>query len=148
MYSILATAHALLPRYDQWPLESIAFSSSSTSVIGQLSVAANTSNQGLARPNASTLAGPIPNLSVGGPVAAAFAGMTCSRWIRASSRAVVSRSRALDSFISADRILGQLDFGYNSQNLLEGREVGFSPNANSCLVNGAPGFSVRRPRGD
>jgi len=33
-------------------------------------------------------------------------------------------------------------------NLLEGREVGFSPNANSCLVNGAPGFSVRRPRLD
>jgi hypothetical protein len=62
------------PPYDQWPLESTAFSPAATSVIGQLSLVAKTSNQGLAQPNASTLAGPIPNLLVGGPVAAAFAG--------------------------------------------------------------------------
>jgi hypothetical protein len=128
---VLDTGNARIlsyPPYDQWPVESTAFSPSAISVIGQQSFAANTSNQGFAQPNASTLAGPIPNSSVGGPVAAAFAGNV----VDSGNHHVLSfPQQSAGSFISAERVLGQLDFPYNSQNLIEGREVGFEPNANS-----------------
>lgn len=126
--------------YDQWPAESMSFSPTAISVVGQQSFAANTSNQGLAQPNASTLAGPIPNLSVGGPVAAAFAGGDLFVVDSGNHRVLSFPQQASGAFIGADRLLGQLDFSYNSQNLIEGREVGFAPNATSCLVNGAPAF--------
>lgn len=44
--------------------------------------------------------------------------------------------------MAANRLLGQLDFPYNSLNLIEGREVGFTDNFGSCSVNGAFPFSA------
>lgn len=126
--------------YDQWPAETVAFSPTASSVIGQQSFVADTSNQGLAQPNASTFAGPIPNLSVGGPVAAAFTGTDLFVVDSGNHRVLSFPQQSSGSFVSADRVLGQIDFPYNSQNLIEGREVGFVPNANSCLVNGTPAF--------
>jgi uncharacterized protein (TIGR03437 family) len=140
---VLDTGNARIlgyPPYDLWPQEGTSFSPAATSVIGQLSFVASTSNQGLAQPNASTLAGPIPNLSVGGPVAAAFAGTDLFVVDSGNHRILSFPQQNSGSFIGADRVLGQLDFSYNSQNLIEGREVGFAPNANSCLVNGALAF--------
>jgi len=126
--------------YDQWPAESVAFSPAATLVIGQQSFVANTSNQGLAQSNASTFAGPIPNASIGGPVAAAFAGSDLFVVDSGNHRVLSFPQQSAGSFVNADRVLGQIDFQYNSQNLIEGREVGFVPNANSCLVNGVPAF--------
>jgi uncharacterized protein (TIGR03437 family) len=45
-------------------------------------------------------------------------------------------------FTAANRLLGQLDFPYNSLNLIEGREVGFTDNFGSCAVDGAFPFSA------
>ncbi|HMD49439.1 MAG TPA: NHL repeat-containing protein, partial [Bryobacteraceae bacterium] len=126
--------------YDQWLAESVTFSPAATSVIGQQSFVANASNQGLAQPGASTLAGPIPNLTVGGPVAAVFAGTDLFVVDSGNHRVLSFPQQSSSAFVSADRVLGQLDFAYNSQNLIEGRELGFVPNANSCLVNGALAF--------
>ena len=47
--------------FDQWPAESAAFSPPATAVIGQPDFQTAQSNQGLAQPNATTLAGPQPN---------------------------------------------------------------------------------------
>ena len=60
--------------FDQWPAESTAFSPPAQAVIGQIDFSSAQSNQGLAQPNATTLAGPQPNPFVGGPVSAAFDG--------------------------------------------------------------------------
>jgi sugar lactone lactonase YvrE len=44
--------------FEQWPIESLAFSPPAQSVIGQVDFQSAQSNQGLAQPNAATFAGP------------------------------------------------------------------------------------------
>ncbi len=126
--------------FDRWPSEATAFSPPAKVVIGQQSFVANLSNQGLPQPNAATLAGPIPNPSVGGPVAGAFSGTNLFVVDSGNHRVLAFPQQSSGAFTTATRLLGQLDFPYNSPNLIEGREVGFAPNSNSCVVNGALAF--------
>ncbi len=126
--------------FDQWPAESQAFSPPARVVIGQQSFLANASNQGLPQPNAATLAGPLPNSSVGGPVAGAFEGTDLFVVDSGNHRVLVFPRQSGGGFSTANRLLGQLDFLYNSPNLIEGREVGFAPNSSSCVVNGVLAF--------
>jgi uncharacterized protein (TIGR03437 family) len=127
--------------FDQWPDESTAFSPPAKTIIGQPNFLSNLSNQALPQPNASTLAGPLPNPSVGGPVAAVFAGTDLFVVDSGNHRVLVFPQQASGGFNTANRLLGQIDFQYNSPNLIEGREVGFAPNSGSCVVNGSPAFA-------
>jgi uncharacterized protein (TIGR03437 family) len=126
--------------FDQWPSEGAAFSPPAKVVIGQQSFVANLSNQGLPQPNAATLAGPVPNPYVGGPVGAAFAGTDLFVVDSGNHRLLVFPQQSNGGFASANRLLGQLDFSYNAPNLIEGREIGFAPNSGSCVANGALAF--------
>ena len=116
--------------YDQWPQESVAFSPAATTVIGQPGFESSQSNQGLAQPNASTLAG---------PVSAVFDGVDLLV-VDSGNNRVLAFPQSNGSFTTAARVLGQLDFQYNSLNLIDGREVGFSSNTGSCSFNSALPF--------
>ncbi len=130
---VVDTANARILGYipfNQWPAESAAFSPPATVVIGQADFQSALSNEGLARPNASTLAG---------PVGAVFDG-TDLLVVDSGNNRVLAFPQSNGAFTAATRVLGQLDFQYNSLNLIDGREVGFSGNTGSCSVDGALPF--------
>jgi len=127
--------------FDQWPDESVAFSPPAKAIVGQRNFQTSQSNQGIPQPSEMTLAGPQPNPNVGGPVAGVFAGTDLFVVDSGNHRLLVFPQTA-GQFTSANRLLGQLDFQYNAPNLIEGREVGFSGNVTSCIVNGALPFST------
>jgi uncharacterized protein (TIGR03437 family) len=126
--------------FDQWPPESVAFSPAAKVVIGQSNFQSGQSNQGLGQPNASSLAGPVPNPFTSGPVGAVFDGADLLVADSGNNRVLAFAPQAGGAFTAASRVLGQLGFQYGSLNLIEGREVGFSGNTNSCSVNGALPF--------
>ena len=119
--------------YDSWPDQGTAFSPPAKVVIGQTSFQGFQVNQGLTQPGASTL---------NRPVAAAFAGHDLYVLDAGNQRLLVFPQQSDGTFIAANRVLGQLDFQYNSVNLIEGREVGFTGNFGSCAVNGVFPFLV------
>ncbi|HTW63902.1 MAG TPA: hypothetical protein VME17_04760 [Bryobacteraceae bacterium] len=125
--------------FDQWPAENIAFSPAAAVVIGQPDFQSALSNQGLPRPNASSFAGPLPNPFTSGPVSAVFDGVDLIVADSGNNR-VLAFPQSAGTFNAATRVLGQLDFEYNSLNLIDGRELGFSGNIGSCSVNGALPF--------
>jgi uncharacterized protein (TIGR03437 family) len=128
--------------FDQWPQEGTAFSPAAKTVIGQSSFQGSQSNQGFPRPDATTLAGPQPNPNVGGPVGGILAGTDLFVVDSGNHRVLVFPRQPDGRFTTASRLLGQLDFQYNSLNLIEGREAGFSGNTGSCSLNGSlPFFS-------
>jgi uncharacterized protein (TIGR03437 family) len=127
--------------FDQWPVESTAFSPPAQAVIGQVSFQSAQSNQGLAQPNATTFAGPQPNPFVGGPVSAVVDGAHNLYVVDSGNNRVLAfPEQQLGTFTIATRLLGQSDFQYNSLNWIDGREVGFSGNTGSCSVRGALPF--------
>jgi uncharacterized protein (TIGR03437 family) len=135
--------------FDQWADEATAFSPPAKILIGQTSFQGFNSNQNLPRPTASTLAGPQPSftsLPMSGPVGGVFAGTDLFVLDTGNNRVLVFPQTS-GTFVSpANRLLGQLDFQYNSVNLIEGREVGFSGNTGSCstgFLNG--GFALIDP---
>jgi uncharacterized protein (TIGR03437 family) len=119
--------------FDQWPVQTTAFSPPATVVIGQTNFQGFQSNQSLPQPTASTLSGPVAGAVVGADLYVLDAG---------NQRLLVFPQQSGGMFMAANRLLGQLDFPYNSLNLIEGREVGFTDNFGSCAVNGAFPFSV------
>jgi uncharacterized protein (TIGR03437 family) len=123
--------------FDQWSSESAAFSPAATLVIGQPNFQSSASNQGAPQPSASTLAGPLPNPQVSGPVGAAFDGTDLFVVDSGNERVLAFPQQSTGLAASANRLLGQTDFEYNSVNLIEGREAGFASNLNSCTFNGA-----------
>jgi len=126
--------------FDQWPDESVTFSPSAKAIIGQRNFQTSQSNQGLPQPSEMTFAGPQPNPNVGGPVAGVFVG-TDLLIVDSGNNRVMVFPQTSGQFTSANRLLGQLDFPYNAPNLIEGRELGFSGNFTSCVVNGSLPFS-------
>jgi uncharacterized protein (TIGR03437 family) len=116
--------------FAQWPAESVTFSPAANVVIGQTGFQSSQSNEGLAQPNSATLAG---------PVAAVFDGADLLV-VDSGNNRVLAFPQSNGAFSIATRVLGQLDFEYNSLNLIDGREVGFSGNTGSCSVNGALPF--------
>lgn len=127
--------------FDQWPDESVAFSPPAKVIIGQRNFQSSQSNQGIPQPSEMTFAGPQPNPNVGGPVAGVFAGTDLFVVDSGNNRVMVFPQTA-GQFTFANRLLGQLDFQYNAPNLIEGREVGFSGNYISCIVDSALPFST------
>lgn len=117
--------------FDQWPAQGTAFSPPATVVIGQTSFEGFQSNQNLAQPTASTLSA---------PVAGAFLGTQLFVLDAGNQRLLVFPQSG--GTYSANRLLGQLDFQYNSLNLIEGREVGFTNNFGSCVVNNGFPFAA------
>jgi uncharacterized protein (TIGR03437 family) len=130
---VVDTGNARILGYNpfaQWPPESSAFSPPATIVIGQADFQSAQSNQGRAQPNASTFAGPVSAVFDGVDLLVADSG----------NNRVLALPQFKGSFAAATRVLGQLDFQYNSLNLIDGREVGFSGNTGSCSGNGALPF--------
>jgi uncharacterized protein (TIGR03437 family) len=119
--------------FDQWPGQGTAFSPPATMVIGQTGFQEFQSNQGVPQPSATTLSG---------PVAAVFAGTDLYVLDTGNQRLLVFPQQSGGTFVAAGRLLGQLDFEYNSVNLIEGREVGFTNNFGSCTVDGSFPFAI------
>ena len=117
--------------FAQWPVESVTFSPPATAVIGQNGFQSSQANDGLAQPSALTLSG---------PVAGVFDGVDLLVVDSGNNRVLAFPQST--AFAAATRVLGQLDFEYNSLNLIDGREVGFSGNTGSCSVKGALPFFV------
>lgn len=128
--------------FDRWADEGTAFSPPAKILVGQTSFQAYLSNRTFTQPTAFTLAGPQPNPNVSGPVAATFAGTDLFVLDAGNQRLLVFPQQSDGSFNTANRLLGQLDFQYNSVNLIEGREVGFTSNFGSCVINGLLPFSA------
>ncbi len=136
---VVDTGNARILGYDpveQWPEESKAFSPPAKVVIGQQNFLGYFSNQSLTQPSAYTFAGPLPNLLIGGPVGATFAGTDLFVVDSGNHRLLVFPQQSGGNFGAATRLLGQMDFQYNAVNLIEGREVGFATNVVSCVVGG------------
>jgi len=124
--------------FDQWADETTAFSPPAKILIGQTSFQGFNSNQNLPRPTASTLAGKFPTFTAfeaSGPVGGAFAGTDLFALDTGNNRVLVFPQQSGTFTSPANRLLGQLDFQYNSVNLIEGREVGFTGNNGSCVVS-------------
>ena len=108
---------------DTWPAESslqnpitTQFSPPMIDVVGQVNLSNGKSNKGQPEPDASTLRGPV-----GG----AFLGTDL--WIAdTGNNRVVSFPQQGAKYVTATRLVGQLDWPYNSPNLIEGREVNFN----------------------
>jgi uncharacterized protein (TIGR03437 family) len=134
--------------FDQWQDETTAFSPPAKVLIGQNSFQAFNSNQLLLRPTASTLAGPQPTITAvetAGPSGGVFLGTDLFVTDTGNNRVLVFPQASGGTYPAANRLLGQLDFQYSAVNLIEGREVGFSGNAGSCVVStnsGNIGFSA------
>jgi len=126
--------------YDQWPAESAAFSPPAIAVIGQQNFQTSAANQGQPQPGASSLAGPLPNPQVSGPNGAVFSGTDLFVADSGNHRVLAFPLQSGGIAPSATRLLGQLDFSYNSVNLIQGKEVGFNPDSTSCTVRGAYPF--------
>ena len=127
--------------FEQWPAESVAFSPPAQSVLGQINFATAQSNQGLAQPTATTLAGPQPNPFVSGPASAVFDGAGTLYVVDSgNNRLLAFPQQQTGAFTTATRLLGQSGFPYNSLNRIDGREVGFSGNTGSCTIHGALPF--------
>lgn len=130
--------------FAQWPAESTAFSPAAQSVTGQPDLQSGQSNQALAQPTASTLAGPQPNGFISGPAGAVFDPSSNTLYVLDSgnNRVLAFPQQQSGAFTVATRVLGQSDFQHNSLNEIDGREVGFSGNTGSCSVNGALPFAL------
>jgi len=110
---------------DNWPAESnlqspitTQFSPPMIDVVGQVNLSSGKINKGQPEPDATTLRQPV-----GG----AFLGTDL--WIAdTGNHRVVSFPLQGAKYVTATRLVGQLDWPYNSPNLIEGREVNFNFN--------------------
>ncbi|MGI8744113.1 MAG: hypothetical protein ACR2NN_16375 [Bryobacteraceae bacterium] len=116
--------------FDQWPAESTAFSPKAIAVIGQPDYVSNRSNRGQPQPSEQTFSGPVQAhnaFEAGGVVSATASGNDVYVADAGNNRVLIFPQQSAGNFSSANRVLGQLDFQYNSVNLIEGREFFFGP---------------------
>jgi uncharacterized protein (TIGR03437 family) len=102
---------------ERWPSEESSFSPPAVAVFGQPDFISSEPNRGQAEPGAGTFASPAAACVAGSDVLIADSG---------NHRVLVFRGGNLEA---ASVVLGQEDFAYNSQNLIEGREFFFAPGA-------------------
>lgn len=100
--------------YDQWPAEESSFSPQASAVFGQHDFVSSDPNRGQAEPGRDTFSSPSGACVWGGDVYVADSG---------NHRVLIFRGGNL---AAASVVLGQEDFSYNSQNLIEGREFFFA----------------------
>jgi uncharacterized protein (TIGR03437 family) len=103
--------------FDNWPAETTAFSPAANVVIGQSDFISGQANRNQAKPDATSLNQPINGT---------FAGTDMFIADSNNNRILVFPQQSGGTFGTASRLLGQLDFQYNSVNLIEGREFGFT----------------------
>ncbi len=126
------------PSFDQWPLESTSFSPVATAVIGQADFTSNKSNQGQAQPSNSSFSGPVgahTAFETNGVVGGAFAGGSLYVLDSGNNRLMVFPQQSSGTFTTANRLLGQVDFQYNSINLIEGREFFFQGYGGALVID-------------
>jgi len=105
------------PSFANFPQENIAFSPAALSEFGQPDFFSGQQNAGKPQPGANTLRFP----------AGAGAGGNTVYVVDSGNNRVLSVPVNSDgSLAAANRVLGQVNFQYNSANLIEGREFGFS----------------------
>jgi uncharacterized protein (TIGR03437 family) len=100
-----------------WPAATTAIPSPPIlGVIGQTDSSSGQANKGQVQPDATTLNGPVGGAALNG-----------EPWIVDSSnnRLLAYAPSNVSAFVSASRLVGQLDFPFNSVNLIEGREVNY-----------------------
>ncbi|MBV8845115.1 MAG: hypothetical protein JO307_20095 [Bryobacterales bacterium] len=104
--------------YGNWSPETVSSPSpASVAVTGQPDLLSGKVNRGLLQPDATSLSS---------PVAGAYNTAAGEIWIvdTGNNRILVFPQQA-GQYNAAARVLGQIDFPYNSPNLIEGREVSF-----------------------
>ncbi|MDQ2944546.1 MAG: NHL repeat-containing protein, partial [Acidobacteriota bacterium] len=124
--------------FDQWPAEATTFSPKAIAVIGQPNFLSNRSNQGLAQPSSQTFSGPVQahnQVEATGVVAAVFAGNDLYVADAGNNRVLIFPQLSGGTFSSANRLVGQDDFQYNSVNLIEGREFFFVGAGGSAVID-------------
>lgn len=86
-------------------------------VLGQTSFTTSKANQGLTQPTSATLSSPFGAAVNGTDI-----------WIAdtANNRILDFPQQSGATYTVASRVIGQLNFGYNAPNLIEGREVNFA----------------------
>jgi len=116
--------------FDQWAAETTAFSPPANVVIGQPDSISGQPNRNQAKADANTL---------NQPVTGTFAGTDMFVADAANNRILVFPQQSGGTFGTANRLLGQDDFQYNSINLIEGREFGFVSGGSAVIdVNSNP----------
>jgi uncharacterized protein (TIGR03437 family) len=106
------------PSVDAWSAESVQFSPSATSVIGQSSYTVRKANQGNGDASATTLSFPVDAAFSGSELFVADAG---------NNRVLVYPAGPSGVTGAASRVIGQLDFPYTATNLIEGKEFAIAP---------------------
>ena len=109
-----------------WPAATTAIPSPPIlGVIGQADSSSGQANKGQIQPDATTLNGPVGGAALNG-----------EPWIVDSSnyRLVAYAPSNVSAFVSASRLVGQLDFPFNSVNLIEGREVNYGQNGSAGIA--------------
>ena len=105
------------PSFDNFPQENIAFSPAALSEFGQPGFVSGQVNAGKPQPAANTLSFPAGAAAANNTVFVADSG---------NNRVLSIPVNADGSLAAAAGVLGQVNFPYNSPNLIEGREFGFS----------------------
>lgn len=129
---IVDTGKSRILQFDifaNWPLESVSFSPVAVKAYGQSGwevpgSVADLPNAGNPTSSDSTFAFPASALIVGTDLIVADSGN--NRVVAIPNFPALVAQSAQFPFFRATRLLGQLDFQYNSPNLIEGREVSFS----------------------
>jgi uncharacterized protein (TIGR03437 family) len=109
--------------FNQWPLETatcgsfLCFSPPGRHIYGQVDFFTASPNSGQAQPSDNTFFFPNSAVVVGTDVIVVDGG---------NHRVIAIPVVNADLLLHASRVLGQIDFKYNSQNLIEGREFNFA----------------------
>ena len=129
----------VFPSVDAWPAESQQFSPTASAVIGQTSFTGFKANQGLGDASAGTLSFPVQVASSGSELYVADA---------SNNRVLVYAAGPSGFTTTASRVIGQLDFPYNSVNLVEGREFHLADSVTTTAALGSAALdqSVSPPR--
>jgi uncharacterized protein (TIGR03437 family) len=127
------------PPVDAWPPETTQFSPNASNVVGQIGYTTNKANQGNAEPSANTLNTPVDVAASGSELFAVDA---------VNNRVLVYPATTAGVSTTAVRVIGQLDFPYDSPNLIEGKEFNLAAflNASSPLGTAVLDQSVSPPR--
>lgn len=103
--------------FSQWPAATAtAPSPTATEVYGQPGFATSAPNSGLPQPTSLTFASPTGAVVLGTDLYVADSG----------NHRVLDIPQVNGLFLAASRVLGQVDFKYNSLNLIEGKEFDFA----------------------
>ena len=113
--------------FDQWPVETVAFSPPGTAVFGQADFLTFRVNRGQPQPSESSLAIPAGSAFFNNQLYLADSG---------NNRVLVIPLGADGLLSGATRLLGQTDFKYNAPNLIEGREFFFQAGFNNGIAVG------------